>query len=72
MFSFISVNWKGHLLVSHMSIVNLKLTRARRAMMDLRIEALLCTPEYEAGVKVSNAETEPNESFVSQLHPSGS
>jgi len=54
MFSFISLNWKGRPLVSYETVVNL--IGATRTKTGLRIKAALDTRQYEAGVKIPDAE----------------
>ncbi|MBZ5563325.1 MAG: ISAzo13 family transposase [Acidobacteriia bacterium] len=56
MFSYISVNWQGRPLVSYETVVNL--IGATRTKTGLRIKAALDTRQYEAGVKISDAEME--------------
>ncbi len=54
MFSFISLNWRGHPLISHEVVVNL--IGSTRTSTGLTIQAELDTASYPKGVKVSDEE----------------
>jgi hypothetical protein len=51
MFSFISMNWKGELLVSFETVV--KMISATTTKQGLRVKAVLNKRRYETGVKIS-------------------
>ena len=54
MFSFISLNWQGHPLVSYKTVVNLIGTT--RTKSGLRVKAKLDRKFYEVGVKITDQE----------------
>jgi Rhodopirellula transposase DDE domain len=54
MFSFITMNWRGHPLISHEVIVNL--IGSTRTKSGLAVRAELDTNSYPKGIVVSNAE----------------
>lgn len=54
MFSFISMNWKGHPLENYESIINL--ISATKTKSGLKIKAKLDQKKYKKGVKVSKEE----------------
>jgi Rhodopirellula transposase DDE domain len=56
LFSFISLNWKGQPLVSYETVVNL--IGATRTKTGLRVRAELDAKQYEAGIKISDAQME--------------
>src|SRR6056297_1465905 len=56
LFSFITMNWRGHQLIAYETIVNL--ISSVRTEEGLRVKAELDENEYEKGIKVSNKEME--------------
>lgn len=54
LFSFITMNWRGHQLVAYQTIVNL--IKSVKTNKGLKVEAELDENEYEKGIKVSDKE----------------
>lgn len=67
MFSFISMNWKGEPLVSYETVVNL--IGATKTRTGLKVKAQLDENEYEAGVKISDAEMSDLDLMYHKVHP---
>ena len=67
LFSFISLNWKGQPLVSYETVVNL--IGATRTKTGLRVRAELDTKQYEAGIKISDAQMERINLRPHSFHP---
>lgn len=67
MFSFISMNWRGQPLVSYETIVNL--IGATRTRTGLQVKARLDPKEYEAGIKVSDAQMSRLHLRPHKMHP---
>ena len=56
LFSFITMNWRGHQLIAYETIVNL--INSVKTGKGLKVKAELDENEYEKGIKVSNKEME--------------
>ena len=54
LFSFITMNWRGHQLVAYQAIVNL--IKSVKTNKGLKVEAELDENEYKKGIKVSDKE----------------
>ena len=54
LFSFISMNWRGKPLISHVVIINL--IAATTTSTGLKVDCVLDTNKYKTGIKISNAE----------------
>ena len=67
LFSFISLNWKGQPLVSYETVVNL--IGATRTKTGLRVTAELDAKQYEAGIKISDAQMERINLRPHRIHP---
>jgi hypothetical protein len=67
LFSFISLNWKGQPLVSYETVVNL--IGATRTKTGLRVRAELDAKQYEAGIKISDAQMERINLRPHSTHP---
>ncbi|MGH8592943.1 MAG: ISAzo13 family transposase [Gammaproteobacteria bacterium] len=67
MFSFISLNWKGHPLVSYETVVNL--IGSTRTQTGLRVKATLDSREYEAGVKITDQDMDRVNLRPHRTHP---
>ena len=67
MFSFISMNWKGHPLVSYETVVNMISNTTTKS--GLKIKALLDTTNYKTGVKISDEQMEGLNFKAHELHP---
>jgi hypothetical protein len=67
LFSFISLNWKGQPLVSYATVVNL--IGATRTKTGLRVRAKLDAKQYEAGIKISDAQMERINLRPHSTHP---
>ncbi|MDR5726066.1 MAG: ISAzo13 family transposase, partial [Terriglobia bacterium] len=67
LFSFISLNWKGQPLVSYETVVNL--IGATRTKTGLRVRAELDAKQYEAGIKISDAQMERINLRPHSFHP---
>src|SRR6516162_1222715 len=67
LFSFISLTWKGQPLWNLETVINL--IGATRTRTGLRVKAVLDTPRYETGVKISDEQIDTQRIRRSQFHP---
>jgi len=67
LFSFISLTWKGQPLFNYETVVNL--IGATKTKSGLRVQAVLDTNQYEAGVKVTKSQMESLRIQPHKIHP---
>ena len=67
LFSFISMNWRGHPLVSYETVVNL--IGSTRTRTGLKVKALLDTRLYETGRQISPQEMKTLRLKAHSFHP---
>jgi hypothetical protein len=67
LFSFISLNWQGHPLVSYETVVNL--IGATRTKTGLRVKAMLDPKVYPTGIKISDATMAQLQVTPHEVHP---
>jgi hypothetical protein len=67
LFSFISLNWKGHPLVSYEAIVSL--IGSTRTRNGLKVKAVLDTRDYETGQDVTAKQIEQLQLKRHTFHP---